>query len=258
MLASLVVVLPTRHEGGALVFRHRDQEYKFDSAKAVHDATKLSVAYAAFYSDVEHEVEPVVSGYRVTLTYNLYLTRTASSKAHENTPAELVLKAAFEAMLADKKFLPKGGLVGFGLRQELAVSSIWSAGTANFAFKGSDAVLQNVCNQLSLETDLRIIYKIPFGQVFMASQVLDKEDDSYDVETADYILEEYEDAVDVLDSHRHEITATVHWATVIQPSHITPDDTPCIAYGNDPWIEHMYSTLSLIVEIPTAKERGLA
>lgn len=31
-----------------------------------------SIQFAAFYSDVEHEVLEVHSGHRVTLTYNLY------------------------------------------------------------------------------------------------------------------------------------------------------------------------------------------
>ena len=40
------------------------------------------IDYVAFFSDVEHEVAPVISGHRVTLTYNLYFDNaegTASS-----------------------------------------------------------------------------------------------------------------------------------------------------------------------------------
>ncbi|KAJ7583235.1 hypothetical protein C8J56DRAFT_1054994 [Mycena floridula] len=35
--------------------------------------TSPSIAYIAFYSDIEHEVTPVTSGYRISLTYNLYM-----------------------------------------------------------------------------------------------------------------------------------------------------------------------------------------
>jgi hypothetical protein len=35
MFGSLVVVFPTAHKGGALVLRHRGQEWTFDSAKEV-------------------------------------------------------------------------------------------------------------------------------------------------------------------------------------------------------------------------------
>jgi len=40
----------------------------------VHDWSKNDscVSWAAFYSDVEHEVLEVANGHRITLTYNLY------------------------------------------------------------------------------------------------------------------------------------------------------------------------------------------
>jgi len=72
MFGSLVIVLPTNHEGGSLTFRHRGLEYSFDSAKAValdENTTNPQVAYVAFYSDVEHEVSIVQSGYRVLTTF---------------------------------------------------------------------------------------------------------------------------------------------------------------------------------------------
>src|SRR4051794_40804508 len=92
MFGSLVVVLPTKHEGGTLIFRHGEKEWTFDSAKAVEpsDSTSLKAGFAIFYSDVEHEVTPVVSGYRVTLTYNLYFGNSAAAdKPHivENSTA---------------------------------------------------------------------------------------------------------------------------------------------------------------------------
>jgi hypothetical protein len=74
MFGSLVVVFPSRREGGALILRHGGQEWTFDSAEAVRAHDSPAIAYVAFYSDVEHEVTVVRSGYRVTLTYNLYST----------------------------------------------------------------------------------------------------------------------------------------------------------------------------------------
>lgn len=71
MFGSLVVVLPTPHEGGSLLLRHDGQEWEFDPSRAIAEKTDQHFAYIAFYSDVEHEVSLVKSGYRVTLTYNL-------------------------------------------------------------------------------------------------------------------------------------------------------------------------------------------
>ncbi len=40
-----------------------------------NDKADPEIKWAAFYSDCEHEVHEVTSGHRVTLTYNLYVTR---------------------------------------------------------------------------------------------------------------------------------------------------------------------------------------
>lgn len=84
MIASLVVVLPTPHEGGSLVLRHEGKEFTYNSGKEVGgETTSSKVGYVAFFSDTDHEVEKVVSGHRITLTYNLYLT-------HGPSPASLL------------------------------------------------------------------------------------------------------------------------------------------------------------------------
>ena len=67
MVATLVVVLPTAHQGGELIVDHRGKKkiYQFQTTD------KLSCV--AFYADCHHEVKEVTSGYRVSLTYNLIL-----------------------------------------------------------------------------------------------------------------------------------------------------------------------------------------
>ena len=79
MFGSLVVVFPTAHSGGALVLRHHGKEWTFDSAKLLHHDSDPDnrLAYVAFFSDVAHEVLPVLSGRRITVTYNLYWGRPA-------------------------------------------------------------------------------------------------------------------------------------------------------------------------------------
>ena len=67
-LGSLVVCLPYPHEGGQLRIAHQGRETVCDWSAEKGDA----VQWAAFYSDCEHEVLEVVSGHRITLTYNLY------------------------------------------------------------------------------------------------------------------------------------------------------------------------------------------
>ena len=67
MFGTLVISLPSQHEGGKVVLEHNGVEEEFDSA----EASCLDLSYAAWYSDVHHQIEKVTSGYRVVLTYNL-------------------------------------------------------------------------------------------------------------------------------------------------------------------------------------------
>ena len=77
MLGSLVIIYPTPHEGGELVLRHKSHEWKFDANFLTASQSSPSLAYVAFYSDLEHDVLKVTSGRRVTVTYNLYLVDPA-------------------------------------------------------------------------------------------------------------------------------------------------------------------------------------
>ena len=62
-------MFPTTHEGGIIHLRRKDDEWTFDSSTP---SNTPSIIYIAFYNAVEHELSPVTSGYRVSLTYNLY------------------------------------------------------------------------------------------------------------------------------------------------------------------------------------------
>ena len=73
MVATLVVALPSVHEGGELVIRHegRTHEIVFSGA-----ASGLELSYAAFYADCQHEVKPLSGGYRLCLVYNVTLAKS--------------------------------------------------------------------------------------------------------------------------------------------------------------------------------------
>jgi hypothetical protein len=67
MFGTLVVGLPSMHSGGELHIRFDGREKIVDFA-----ATNLyKIPYAAFFADCEHEIKPLLSGYRVVLVYNL-------------------------------------------------------------------------------------------------------------------------------------------------------------------------------------------
>lgn len=77
MVATLVVVLPSAHEGGELIVSHNGRQHEFDFAGA---ASGHELSYAAFYADCEHEVRPLESGYRLCLTYNVTLANARGRK----------------------------------------------------------------------------------------------------------------------------------------------------------------------------------
>ncbi len=94
MFGSLVVSLPSQFTGGALVTRHQGHTMTFDWS-----SSPTTTQWAAFYGDVEHEVLPVTSGHRFTLTYNLYHTLPACHPASLNittSPLYKELQAALK------------------------------------------------------------------------------------------------------------------------------------------------------------------
>ena len=166
---SLVIIYPTVHDGGSLIFREGRKAWTFDSAFAMSGRKEACVAYAAFYSDVDHEVTTVNSGYRITVTYNLRFTQTRLPIV---TPSlgMLTFQSALEKLLRDPSFLPEGGLLGFGLRHvypiDIAVSQNQSALLyLNFRLKGSDADIQAAAETLLLDAHLWMLYSERDGTV---------------------------------------------------------------------------------------------
>jgi hypothetical protein len=98
MVATLVVVLPSPHEGGELVVRHEGQEEVIDLGGA--GANPFQIHYAAFYADCEHEIRPLRAGYRLCLVYNLTLgngkkaIKAPRAAEHIDEVAALLSKAA--------------------------------------------------------------------------------------------------------------------------------------------------------------------
>jgi hypothetical protein len=80
MFATLVVVLPSEHEGGELILRHDGEVQTIGFGG---ENSRYQIQYAAFYADCEHEIKPVISGYRCCLIYNLAL---AGSKQQPSAP----------------------------------------------------------------------------------------------------------------------------------------------------------------------------
>ncbi|KAK5952122.1 hypothetical protein OHC33_007009 [Knufia fluminis] len=92
MFGTLVISLPSKHEGGKVVLQHNDIQEVFDSAKS----SPFETSFAAWYSDVSHEVQKVQSGYRIVLTYNLVQTSTSPCQAPPDGEGKSRMIAALE------------------------------------------------------------------------------------------------------------------------------------------------------------------
>ena len=110
MIGTLVVCLPSQFGNGKLVLRHRGVVQKFDWGRAIQAQKKPNqLHWAAFFGDVDHQIERIWSGARVTLTY-LLRHGAGGAPSREAACQDLAprVQEAWRALLADQQF-PAGG-----------------------------------------------------------------------------------------------------------------------------------------------------
>jgi hypothetical protein len=79
MVGTLVVSLPSVHTGGELVIDHAGDSRTYRGSRD-------ELTFVGFYADCRHEVKPVRSGYRVTITFNLLADVEPSTLAADPPP----------------------------------------------------------------------------------------------------------------------------------------------------------------------------
>ncbi|KAM7190469.1 putative 2og-fe oxygenase family protein [Rhypophila sp. PSN 637] len=245
---SLVVYLPAAHSGGELVVRHNGKTMKFDWGSA----TSPAVHWAAFYSDCEHEVLQVLSGQRVTLTYNLYACKTSPEpdKAVLNTP----LAKHIDVLLSNEKFMPEGGYLGFHAAHAYPHSSrSFQANTKSAPggvppLKGIDHVLWQTATALGYKCFLRPI---------IGYDSYDEDGDSSTVrgigqklafDTLDGEVECLADALrdDYLSKSIHP--EDVEWLNDCERKNLEIA-LAYTAYGNQASTEYVYSYCAILVQV---------
>ncbi|KDQ10396.1 hypothetical protein BOTBODRAFT_178241 [Botryobasidium botryosum FD-172 SS1] len=280
MFGSLVVVLPTPHEGGELYLRHGGKEWVYDSASELanlREGDGPGIGYVALYSDVEHEVASVKSGYRITITYNLYFAseQNAPSAKPASPPSIEPVAALLGDLLAQPEFLPKGGLLGFGLLHEYPFprrqGEVMPIAPLEAVLKGSDRVIMNAVRQLGLDAALYIVYKASgheysFGKKpEVISQQLIPWDAMGEVENLDEVLVGNYGGIVTKSRHRGHATEEWYWKKVRKEEHPITWVTPktknnsfkdaYLAYGNQAEIGHVYGTMALVAKIGGPDDR---
>ncbi|XP_055357489.1 uncharacterized protein LOC129602489 [Paramacrobiotus metropolitanus] len=139
-----------------------------DAARALAAAQQPSIAFMAFRSGVHHQMLPVENGHRVTLTYNLALTPATLPDVVGSQTAvdsETFVRDTLTQLLAESSFLPKGGLLGFGLQYPYPPAyppcpddreRTKSIGRMMGYLQGRDAMVKRVCEALSLPVRLKL------------------------------------------------------------------------------------------------------
>ena len=118
MLGTLVVCLPSQFSNGAFVVKHHGVFQTYDWGDAISEqAEPTRIHWAAFFGDVDHQIERVWSGLRVTLTY--LIRRGGANVERSSVPARgrealnTLVRQKLRALLDDRRFLARGGTLAF-------------------------------------------------------------------------------------------------------------------------------------------------
>jgi hypothetical protein len=116
-LGTLVVCLPSQFSNGAFVLKHHGVFQTYEWNRAIREqAESTRIHWAAFFGDVDHQIERVWGGLHMTL---IYLLRHASNVRSEAAPAQTSaavnspIRQKFRELLDDDRFLEGGGTLAF-------------------------------------------------------------------------------------------------------------------------------------------------
>ena len=272
MLGSLVIVFPTPHQG-ELVLRHKDREWTFDANALVALRSSPSLAYVAFYSDIEHEVLAVTSGQRITLTYNLYATpsdlipKMAALAITPDPNASASFQTTLRSQLDNPEFLPNGGTLGFGLAHLYPVTFKTAMEDLIPYLKGEDAHVYRVCRELQLKPALQMIYDdSENGPEFgvMIDKIIEQPDydhTSYGDTYASHLVwlggilinKANLSSEKMAEWFDEGVKGRVTWISPFSEQNRLKDVT--MAYGNELSVGYIYCSPCLIAHVPPASDR---
>ncbi len=286
MFASLVLVLPSPHEGGSLVLRHEGHEYVFDATQhfSILPHATPRIPYVAFLSDVEQEVRPITSGHRITITYNLHFINERDVESRLQTGLDIIhprgangpeVKAMLKTLLSDPTLLPEGGTLGFGLRHPYSLPTTFdphdddTLEDLKHRLKGADAALFSACISHCLAPSLYTVYEEIHGDV---SRILvacprvakiSTHDHDHDEEVWKKLCRQFDGFVvnpsqAVIDSLAPGgdgpiARRRVHWVTPL--SQVNRVKTRFAAYANAPMMGYLYQRICILVAVGPAGRR---
>ena len=187
MIGTLVVVLPSPHKGGSLIVTHEGESRRF----ITRESASPNLALYAFYADCEHEVRPVIEGYRVVLSHTLHFKAAASraaTAATENPRIDQALNDYFdEARFRENSWRRRDNKLVYLLDHAYSQRSLnWNH------LKGKDsqraAALLAAASRLDLQAHLSVVSVTEIASVYPTNQQTryydywDYEDEDEDVD----------------------------------------------------------------------------
>jgi hypothetical protein len=274
MFGSLVVVFPTPHEGGALLLRHRGKEWAFDFGQELTAERQPSICYVAFFGDIEHEITPVTSGHRVTLTYNLYFDDIGHTTVSDDSVTQPLLSTqvanegtfheTFETLLQNPEFFADGGTLAFGLRHIYPIGD--SLMHLYGVLKGSDAVVYRAVRALGFEPVLSLYYEWepPWCdnlEGVLIDEVIDFSHVRFPGEVGDIPIILRRRGGIIVHREGWEIDTKFGYESPEHVDWVTPVTTfnrktgAFATYGNEPFLNMAYGDVCLVVRIGKAGSR---
>lgn len=236
----------------------------------------MTVFWAAFFSDTEHEVEKVTSGHRITLTYNLYVEEEDPSRLSDKEISQnMIQQNGFYKLLSQqlrrKEFYPDGGILGFGLKHQYPFPTPalnrYGQDTATVDsmvhyLKSTDRLLHTIGVALGLKTELKVTcHTDRFGLTIMTSKLCDFPESTYE-DPVGAMTEEF--GSEVIKSTRGAYDEAIYKGEVKKVDWVTPMSSKnvkkydWIAYGNEVVLRHSYGYCCLIMRIPKWPRRDSA
>lgn len=155
MFGSLVISLPSDFTGGILKVRHNNECKEFN----LSTNNKTEIKWVAFYSDCEHEITKVTNGYRITLTYNLYIRKNYETQ-YKNFDIE---KVELYNTLKEIKNCNYNNIKKLGFMMEHKYPNLINFDEkTNFIkiLKGYDLKLFLICKRLNLDIEFKGIIEL--------------------------------------------------------------------------------------------------
>lgn len=254
MFGTLVVCMPSRFEGGALVTRHGGQEITYNWSALSGDSTP-QIQWAAVYGDVEHEILPVTHGHRVTLAYNLYYWRQEPSVVLDVTTS--LFYSNLKTALSSPYYLRQGGDPGVCLSTFVKLNE--SPKDIPILPKGSDRTVVLAVKLLGLRVQVKPEYDLhntyeshEFNEIGWGLDWDDRENDKFYIDESVQFRSDWSDG-GVINWHKYqkERTKDIIWCQDItwQPALIAPH------YGNEATVGILYQAAAILVFVPPWNER---